>query len=44
MGSAYRLTVERFEDHPELEPERLIMDTQDFESPLFYDVGDIQPP
>jgi len=41
MGSAYRLTVERFEDHPELEPERLVMDTQDFESPLFYDVGNI---
>ncbi len=41
MGSVYRLTVERFEDHPELEPERLVMDTQDFESPLFYDVGEI---
>jgi hypothetical protein len=38
-GTCYHLVVERFDDHPELEPERLVMDTQEFDTPLFYDVG-----
>ncbi len=38
-GQVYRLTVERFDAHPELEGERLIMDDDLPALPLFYDVG-----
>ncbi len=37
-GQVYRLTVERYDAHPELEGERLIQgDVPD--APLYYDVG-----
>lgn len=38
LNSLHRLILEPYENHPELEPERLIMDTLEFEIPLFYDV------
>lgn len=34
-----RLTVEPFDGHPELEGERLIMDSDEFHLPLYYDIG-----
>jgi len=34
-----RLVLERFDAHPELEGERLIMETEDITSPFYYDVG-----
>lgn len=39
-GRKYRLRLEPFSDHPELEGERLIMDSDRFDLPLYYDVGD----
>jgi len=39
-GREYQLRLEQFSDHPELEGERLIMDSDRFDLPLFYDVGD----
>ena len=38
VGESYRLVLERFEDHPELEPERLVMDGATSDLPLFYEV------
>jgi hypothetical protein len=35
----YRMTLEAFDDHPELEGERLMMDGDEFLLPLFYNVG-----
>ena len=38
-GSTHRLTVELYDSHPELEGERLVMDSTAFTLPLYYDVG-----
>jgi hypothetical protein len=35
---SYRLTIEPFDEHPELEGRRLIMDSDDFSLPLYYEV------
>lgn len=35
-GKSYRMVLERYDDHPELEGERLIMDSDEFKLPLFY--------
>ncbi|MFC2171158.1 hypothetical protein ACFLU6_00840, partial [Acidobacteriota bacterium] len=37
-GGSFRLVLERFDDHPQLQSERLIMDTEDYSLPLFYDI------
>jgi len=37
-ATAYRLTLEPFDEHPELEGERLIMDSEEFLLPLYYEV------
>ena len=37
-GATYRLTVESYAAHPELEGERLIMENDDFRLPLYYEV------
>ena len=37
-GKTYRMVLERFDDHPELEGERLIMDSDEFKLPLFYEL------
>ena len=37
-GKEYRLTLEPFDAHPELEGERLIMDSEEFLLPLYYEV------
>ncbi|MDP2932831.1 MAG: LamG-like jellyroll fold domain-containing protein, partial [bacterium] len=39
-GRKYRLRLEQFSDHPELEGERQIMDNDRFDLPLYFDVGD----
>ena len=38
VASTHRLTVERYDTHPELEGQRLIMDSNAFTLPLYYDV------
>ncbi len=38
-GAAFRLTLEPYDAHPELEGERLVMDTDDATLPLYYDTG-----
>jgi hypothetical protein len=38
-GSEHRLTLERYDAHPELEGERLITDSEASELPLYYDLG-----
>ncbi len=37
-GSTHRLTVELYESHPELEGERLVMDSTAFTLPLYYEL------
>ena len=37
-GKTYRMTLERYDDHPELEGERLIMDSDEFKLPLFFEL------
>jgi hypothetical protein len=37
-GKTYRMVLERYDDHPELEGERLIMDSDEFKLPLFYEM------
>jgi hypothetical protein len=37
-GKIYRMVLERFDEHPELEGERLIMDSDEFKLPLFYEL------
>lgn len=37
-GKTYRMVLERYDDHPELEGERLIMDSDEFKMPLFYEL------
>ena len=38
-GSVHRITLELFDEHPELEGERLIMDSDAFDLRLYYDVN-----
>jgi hypothetical protein len=37
-GKTYRMVMERFDDHPELEGERLIMDSDEFKLLLYYEL------
>jgi hypothetical protein len=37
-GKTYRLVLERYDEHPELEGERLIMDSDEFKLLLFYEL------
>ena len=37
-GETYTLRIEPFDDHPELEGERLMMETEDLTSPMFFGV------
>ena len=39
VGESFRLALERFDDHPTLESERLIMQADELDLPLYYDVG-----
>jgi hypothetical protein len=39
MGGTYPLELEPFDDHPELEGERLIMETDEYDLPLYYEIG-----
>ncbi len=39
VGDVCAMTLERYEDHPELEGQRLVMDSEEFDLPMFYDVG-----
>ena len=39
--SSHRLVVELYDSHPELEGERLVMDTDEFTLPLYYDVDSV---
>jgi hypothetical protein len=36
-GKTYRMVLEPYDDHPELEGERLIMDSDEFKLPLYYE-------
>jgi len=38
-GMSYRLTLERFDDNPQLQAERRVDDIDEFDLPLYYDVG-----
>jgi hypothetical protein len=38
IGTVYRLTLERYGDHPELEGERLVTDRDAPELPLYYEI------
>ena len=40
-GTTLRMTLERYDTHPELEGERLVMDTNAFTLPLYYDVASL---
>jgi len=37
-GTLHRMTLEAYDEHAELEGERLVMDSDAFDLPLFYDV------
>lgn len=37
-GKIYRMVLEHYDDHPELEGERLIMDSDEFKLPLFFEL------
>jgi hypothetical protein len=37
-GKTYRMVLEHYDDHPELEGERLIMDSDEFKLTLFYEL------
>ena len=39
QGDTYRLALELYDDHPELEGQRLVMDTNEFSLPLYYDTA-----
>lgn len=39
IGEVYRLELESFHDHPQLESERRFNDCEGFDAPLFYDAG-----
>ncbi len=38
-GSVHRMTLEAYDAHPELEGERLVMDSDEFELRLYYDIN-----
>ena len=38
LDETYRLTLELYDDHPELEGQRLVLDTREFSLPLYYDI------
>lgn len=38
-GGTYRLELELFDGHPELEGERLITETDEFDLPFYYEIG-----
>jgi hypothetical protein len=38
-GQTYRLTLERYDAHPELEGERLVTERDEPDLPLYYDIG-----
>ena len=38
-GERHRLVLEPYDDHPELEGQRLVMETEDFLLTLYYDMG-----
>ena len=38
-GDRHRLVLEPYDDHPELEGQRLVMETEDFLLTLYYDMG-----
>ena len=38
-GQVYRMTLDLYDDHPELEGQRLVMDSDDFSLDLYYDIG-----
>jgi hypothetical protein len=38
-GKTYRMVLERYDDHPELEGERLVMDSDEFKLPLYYELS-----
>jgi hypothetical protein len=37
VGAAFTLTVDRYDEHPELEGERVISDRETSSGPLYYD-------
>ena len=39
QGNTYRLALELYDDHTELEGQRLVMDTHEFSLPLYYDTA-----
>jgi len=39
VGTAFTLTAERYDAHPELEGERLLSDSEKSKLPLYYDVS-----
>jgi hypothetical protein len=39
VGASYQLQLEKFADHPELESERLITDSDEFDLEIYYAVG-----
>ena len=39
QGKTYRMTLGLYDAHPELEGQRLVMDTSEFTLPLYYDTG-----
>ncbi|MCK4625791.1 MAG: LamG domain-containing protein, partial [Phycisphaerae bacterium] len=42
-GRNYRLTLERYDDHPQLQGERLITDSNEFDLRRYIDVGPVSP-
>ena len=38
-GKTYRMVLESYDDHPELEGERLVMDSDEFKLPLYYELS-----
>jgi hypothetical protein len=43
IGDEYDMTIERFDDHPELEGERVKVDVKDKHLPQYYEVGKADP-
>jgi hypothetical protein len=41
VGCTYPLTLERFEDHPQLSTVKFVTNAESFDIPLFYDVGSL---
>ncbi len=40
VGTVYRMTIEPFDERPELDGERLVMDSDDFTLPMYYDLDE----